>query len=55
MAAYQMQGTPTQILIDQRGQLRKQKFGLVEDLLLGAEIMSILREPWEDSADADGR
>jgi len=53
MAAYQMQGTPTQILIDRRGQLRKQKVGLVEDLLLGAEIMSILREPWEGSGEED--
>ncbi|MAW81460.1 MAG: alkyl hydroperoxide reductase [Parvularcula sp.] len=44
MSAYQMQGTPTTILIDRDGNLRKQKFGRDEDMLLGAEIMSLLRE-----------
>ena len=44
MAAYRMQGTPNQILIDRQGRLRKQKFGPEQDLLLGAEIMSLLRE-----------
>jgi len=44
MTTYQMQGTPTTILIDRDGNLRKQKFGRDEDMLLGAEIMSLLRE-----------
>lgn len=44
MTAYQMQGTPTTILIDREGNLRKQKFGRNEDMLIGAEIMAILRE-----------
>ena len=44
MTAYGMQGTPTTILIDREGNLRKQKFGREEDMLLGAEIMSLLRE-----------
>lgn len=44
MTAYGMQGTPTTILIDREGNLRKQKFGRDEDMLLGAEIMSLLRE-----------
>lgn len=44
MTAYGMQGTPTTILIDRDGNLRKQKFGRDEDMLLGAEIMSLLRE-----------
>lgn len=44
MTAFQMQGTPTTILIDRDGNLRKQKFGRDEDMLLGAEIMSLLRE-----------
>ena len=44
MAAYQMQGTPTTILIDRNGLVRKQKFGAEEDLTLGAEIMALLRE-----------
>lgn len=45
MAAYQMQGTPTLILIDRQGRLRKQKFGVEQDLVLGADIMSLIREP----------
>lgn len=44
MTAYQMQGTPTTILIDREGNLRKQKFGHNEDMLIGAEIMALLRE-----------
>jgi peroxiredoxin len=54
MAAYQMQGTPTQILIDRSGKLRKNKFGIVDDMMLGAEIMSLLHEPF-DSVAADER
>lgn len=42
MEAYQMQGTPTLLLIDRAGQLRRQIFGHVPDLLLGAEIMRLV-------------
>ena len=45
MQAYAMQGTPTLILIDRKGQLRRQQFGLVDDLRLGAEIATLLAEP----------
>lgn len=44
MTAYQMRGTPTSILIDRNGFVRKHKFGSQEDMVLGAEIMSLLRE-----------
>lgn len=44
MQAYHMQGTPTQLLIDRQGYLRKQKFGVESDLVIGAEIMSLIRE-----------
>ena len=44
MTRYAMRGTPTMILIDREGRLRKQKFGGEEDLVLGAEIMSLLCE-----------
>lgn len=47
MASYGLQGTPTTILIDRRGNLRKQKFGFENDLVLGAEIMSLILEPKE--------
>jgi hypothetical protein len=42
MEAYQMQGTPTLLLIDRAGRLRRQIFGHVPDLLLGAEIMRLV-------------
>ncbi|MEM8987071.1 MAG: redoxin family protein [Pseudomonadota bacterium] len=44
MTAYNMQGTPTAILIDRNGYLRKHKFGSEQDMVLGAEIMSLLKE-----------
>lgn len=45
MALYGMQGTPTMLLIDRAGNLRRMSFGHVEDMQLGAEIMSLLSEP----------
>lgn len=45
MSAYRIQGTPTHVLIDRRGRVRKQKFGHETDLRLGAEIMSLILEP----------
>lgn len=44
MALYGMQGTPTLILIDRLGRLRRQAFGHVSDLRLGAEIMALIVE-----------
>jgi thiol-disulfide isomerase/thioredoxin len=44
MAAYEMQGTPTVVLIDAAGRRRAQHFGPVEDLQLGAEIGRLLAE-----------
>ena len=44
MRAYSMQGTPTLILIDQKGNLRKQKFGHEPDLSMGAELMALVLE-----------
>jgi peroxiredoxin len=44
MERYHMRGTPTTLLIDKAGQLRKQVFGHVPDLQLGAEIAELLGE-----------
>ena len=54
MAAYQLRGTPTLLLIDRNGRLRKKAFGVMSDLALGAEIMSLMRERRspEDSEDS---
>ena len=44
MQAYQMQGTPTLILIDKTGKLRLHKFGHISDLTLGYSIGTLLSE-----------
>jgi peroxiredoxin len=44
MRAYAMKGTPTTLLFDARGRLRQQVFGAYDDLLLGAEIGTLLAE-----------
>ncbi|WP_420137418.1 redoxin domain-containing protein [Sphingomonas sp.] len=44
MRTYGFQGTPTLMLIDAAGMLRRQTFGHIPDLQLGAEIMSLLQE-----------
>lgn len=44
MNLYNMQGTPTTLLIDRQGRLRKHQFGHTPDLLLGAEIMALVLE-----------
>jgi len=44
MRRYAMQGTPTLILIDREGKLRRQTFGHISNLQLGAEIMALMRE-----------
>jgi hypothetical protein len=44
MRAYRMQGTPSTILIDAKGNLRAHMFGVQEDLLLGAQIARLLTE-----------
>jgi thiol-disulfide isomerase/thioredoxin len=41
---YELRGTPTQLLLDRDGNLRKNKFGFDSDLQLGAEIMALLRD-----------
>jgi thiol-disulfide isomerase/thioredoxin len=44
MAAYQMQGTPTLLLFDRQGRLRRHYLGQVDDMRLGAEIMALAIE-----------
>ncbi len=44
MQAYHMQGTPSLLLIDGAGRLRRQSFGHISDLELGAEIATIIAE-----------
>ena len=44
MRAYAMRGTPTLTLIDAQGRIRHQHFGQVGDLVLGAQIASLVGE-----------
>lgn len=44
MRAYDLRGTPTTLLIDRDGRLRRHAFGHLPDLQLGAEIMALLAE-----------
>lgn len=44
MRAFNMQGTPTLILLDRQGRIRKQMFGREDDLRLGAEIMALMND-----------
>ena len=44
MRAYAMQGTPSLILIDRRGLMRKHALGTEEDMRVGADIAFLLAE-----------
>lgn len=43
-AAYELQGTPTLLLFDRQGRLRRHYLGAVDDIRLGAEIMAFSLE-----------
>jgi hypothetical protein len=45
MAAYELQGTPSLIVIDRVGRIREQAFGQVNDLMLGVRLGQLLSEP----------
>ncbi|MBL8907167.1 MAG: redoxin domain-containing protein [Rhizobiales bacterium] len=49
MTAYEMQGTPTLVVVDRKGLRRFQRFGLVDDLTLGRIIGTLLTEPFATS------
>jgi len=44
MERYQMRGTPSLVLIDKYGTIRKHAFGPVDDLRIGAEIGALIQE-----------
>jgi thiol-disulfide isomerase/thioredoxin len=51
MRAYQMQGTPSLVLIDKTGRIRFHKFGHVSDLAVGFSIGALLSEEMEETTD----
>lgn len=44
MEAFEIQGTPTVLLFDRQGRLRRHYLGQVDDLRLGAEVMALTIE-----------
>jgi peroxiredoxin len=44
MERYKMRGTPSLVLIDKNGSVRKHAFGAAEDLRIGAEIGALTQE-----------
>lgn len=54
MTAYEMQGTPTLIVIDRKGLIRLQHFGALEDLAVGSILGTLAAEPFESAAQATG-
>lgn len=44
MQAYEMRGTPTLLLFDRQGRLRRHYLGQVDDIRLAAELMALLIE-----------
>lgn len=44
MQAYELCGTPSLILIDRKGNIRLNHFGVIDDLQLGADIGQLLTE-----------
>ena len=52
MEAYGMQGTPTVLVFDRQGRLRRHYLGSVDDVRLGAEIMALCIEDKKATRDA---
>ena len=50
MSAYAMQGTPTLVVVDRHGLRRFQRFGHVDDLVLGSVLGTLLAERAFESA-----
>jgi len=44
MQAYGLRGTPSLLLIDRQGRLRRHSFGAEEDMAVGAAIATLLAE-----------
>ncbi|MEO8838254.1 MAG: redoxin domain-containing protein [Herbaspirillum sp.] len=52
MAAYEFQGTPSLVVIDQYGSIRSQTFGQVDDMALGALLGQLLAERRQNAEQA---
>jgi len=50
MERYRMRGTPSLVLIDRQGIIRKHAFGPVDDLRIGAEIGALIQDAGETAS-----
>jgi len=48
MGRYQLRGTPSLVLIDRAGNIRKHTLGAEDDLRVGADIALLTAEPWPE-------
>ncbi len=57
MRRYSFQGTPSLVLIDRTGRLRRSTFGAEEDLVVGAAVATLVAEGGDEDVDehVDGR
>lgn len=55
MGEYQLQGTPSTLLIDRNGRLRHVALGQIDDIALGARLGRLLAEPYHPVDDPAGR
>jgi thioredoxin-related protein len=51
---YDMQGTPTVVLIDREGNIRAQHLGVVDDMPVAAAVTHLLDEPAEEVGPGSG-
>jgi hypothetical protein len=52
MERYKMRGTPSLVLIDKQGLVRKHTFGAIDDMRIGAEIGALTQERADLSSQA---
>jgi peroxiredoxin len=55
MRAWELEGTPSLVLIDRAGRVRLKHFGRLDDMRVGAEVMALVGEPLPSHAKADDR
>lgn len=54
MGAYGMRGTPTLLLFDRTGALRRHAFGVADDMQVGAQVAALLHDPVPSTGCDDG-
>ena len=54
MGRFQLRGTPSLVVIDRAGRIRLNRFGQIDDLMVGATLARLIDEPHpQPAADCD--